>query len=413
MQFQSTLIRVVLLSACLGSFCWAATSEHVIHSFSGPDGSNAATDLVFDAHGNLYGTTVTGGVSGCGTVFQLTPAGGGQWNESVLFSFDCLDTGKNPHGGVTLDSQGNIYGTTVAGGTGGFCAGDGCGVVFKLSQSGGSWVETVIYNFQDSPDGWGAGGAVVFDALGNLYGTTPDGGANDEGTVYQLSPSNGQWTETILHNFTGGDDGAVGGLGRLLVDRGGNLYGVTEIGGHYQAGTVFRMGRVSVSSWHFATLYAFRGGLDASSPYGGLISDAHGNLYGTTYYGGKYAAGTVYQLSPGVSATGEWRESLLNSFGDLAEDGLLPLGTLVLDAAGNLLGTTSEGGDVGCNCGVVFELTPDGHGNWGESVPHKFGLQQDAATPLYGLTADGAGNYYGATAYGGTSNLGAVYELTP
>jgi uncharacterized repeat protein (TIGR03803 family) len=404
--------KLCLLIVTLVSFCWAGATERVISSFSGPNGSNGATDLVFDAHGNVYGTTVTGGDFDCGTVFKLTPAGGGQWTESVLFSFDCFDTGKNPHGGVTLDSQGNIYGTTVAGGGGGFCVGDGCGVVFQLSQSGGSWIENVIYNFRDSPDGWGAGGAVVFDALGNLYGTTPDGGANEAGTVYQLSPHSGQWTETILHNFTGGDDGAVGGLGRLLVDRGGNLYGVTEVGGHYGAGTVYRVSRVTINGWHFATLYAFRGQPDASSPYGGLVADGRGNLYGTTYFGGSAGAGAAYQLSPGVSVTGEWRESLLYSFQEAA-DGGFPLGTLVFDGAGNLHGTTSAGGDPGCDCGVVFALTSDGHGGWTQSVQHIFGGQHDGMSPLYGMTPDGAGNYYGATAFGGTANMGAVYEIMP
>jgi uncharacterized repeat protein (TIGR03803 family) len=412
MHLLRTLFTVVLLGVCLTPFSWA-TTERVIHSFSGSDGSNAATDLVFDAHGNLFGTTVTGGDFDCGTVFELTPAGGGQWTESVIYSFDCFDTGKNPHGGVTLDSQGNIYGTTVAGGTGGFCVGDGCGVVFELSPSAGGWVETVIYNFHDSPDGWGAGGAVVFDALGNLYGTTPDGGANGVGTVYQLSPGNGGWTETILHDFTGGDDGALGGLGRLLVDRGGSLYGVTEIGGHYGAGTVFRVARVSATGWYFSTIYAFRGMPDGSSPYGGVIADAHGNLYGTTYFGGGYDVGAFYQLSPGVSALGEWRETALAGFGPLVENGVLPLGTLVFTPAGYLLGTASEGGDVGCNCGVIFELASDGQGHWGEGALHLFGNEHDAATPLYGLTPDGAGNYYGATAYGGSANVGAVYEFTP
>src|SRR5205814_1197502 len=134
---------------------------NTVYSFSGGlDGSNPASQIVFDSAGNAYGTTVTGGASDCGTVFQLSPAGGGNWQQSVLFSFDCFGQGKNPYGGVTLDADGNLYGTTVAGGFGGICSGDGCGVVYKLTQSAGSWNESVLYAFGDSPDAAGPGNAV-------------------------------------------------------------------------------------------------------------------------------------------------------------------------------------------------------------------------------------------------------------
>src|SRR5262249_4970561 len=137
---------------------WAST-EHVVYSFTGgADGGDAAAQLVFDNAGNAYGTTVTGGIDGCATVVKLTPSSAGQYTQSVIFSFDCFGTGKNPYGGVTLDGQGNLYGTTVAGGFGGTCAGDGCGLVYELSQSGGGWSETVLYSFGDSPDAAGPGG---------------------------------------------------------------------------------------------------------------------------------------------------------------------------------------------------------------------------------------------------------------
>jgi len=415
---KSRLLAFAALTVSLVSYAFAGSSERVVHSFAGsPDGSDPATALTFDSQGNIYGTTATGGSDGCGTVFQLVPAGGGSWQENVLFSFNCFEQGKNPYGGVTLDAQGNLYGTTVAGGSGGFCTGDGCGVVYKLAKSGGTWNETVLYNFGDSPDGWGAGGAVAFDSAGNLYGTTPDGGANEAGTVYQLAQNNGQWTETIIHDFTGGDDGGVGGLGRLLVDSFGNIYGVAEIGGMYGAGTLFRMQRGAGGSWQFATLYAFQGQPDAGFPYGGLIADTHGNLYGTTYYGGANGAGTVYKVGPRANARPgpnavAWRESVLYSFQE-STDGGFPLSTLVFDPSGNLLGTTSMGGDPGCDCGVAFMLTPNNHGGWDQSVLHTFGSNHDAAYPNYGLTSDGAGNYFGTGVYGGSANMGAAFELTP
>ncbi len=401
---------IVIAAVLLGSSSWAATTENTVYSFTGGlDGNNPASQLVFDSAGNAYGTTVTGGASDCGTVFKLTPSGGGHWQQSVLHSFDCYGDGKNPYGGVTLDTDGNLYGTTVAGGSGGFCTGDGCGVVFKLTQSGGSWTESVLYSFGDSPDAAGPGGAVVLDSANNLYGTTPDGGAYAAGTVYELSPNNGQWTETIIHDFTGGDDGALGSLGPLLL-KGGNLYGVTELGGTYGAGTAFKMSPASGGGWNFTTLYAFQGQPDAAFPYGGLITDAHGNFYGTTYYGGSNGAGAVFKLGPGPSI-GPWRDTVLYSFQGGA-DGGSPTSTLVFDAAGNLYGTTSAGGDPGCDCGVVFGLTPNGSG-WNEVALHTFGTHPDGAYPYYGLTPDGAGNYFGTTAAGGNQNVGMVFELTP
>src|SRR4051794_36448566 len=181
----------ITMLAALVPNTWATTESSVYSFTGGLDGSNPASQLIFDAAGNAYGTTVRGGSSDCGTVFQLTPIGGGQYHQSVMFSFDCYGQGKNPYGGVTLDSPGNLYGTTVAGGSGGFCSGDGCGVVFKLTHSGGGWTESVLYNFGDLPDAAGPGGAVVFDHAGNLIGTSPDGGAYAAGTIYELSQNNG------------------------------------------------------------------------------------------------------------------------------------------------------------------------------------------------------------------------------
>ncbi len=408
--------RLLLLCFAIASVAflpqniWAAT-ESTIYSFTGGlDGSNPASQLIFDAAGNAYGTTVTGGSSNCGTVFELTPSGGGQYQQRVLLSFDCFSTGKNPYGGVTMDAQGNLYGTTAAGGSAGICSGDGCGVVFKLTHSGSSWTESVLYSFRDSPDAAGPGGTVVFDSAGDLLGTTPDGGAYAVGAIFELSNNNGQWSERVIHDFTGGADGAVGSLGPLLADTVGNFYGVTELGGVNGVGTVFRITPGQGGSWQFRTMYAFLGQPDAAFPYGGLISDSHGYFYGTTYYGGTDGAGAVFRVGPGASVNG-WRDAVLYSFQG-GTDGGNPTSSLVF-ASGKLYGTTSAGGDAGCDCGVVFALTPTGSNRWNESVLHTFGTFPDGANPYYGLTPDAAGNYLGTTASGGNDAAGMIFKITP
>jgi len=407
---MSIVCAAFAVAALLAIASWAGDTEKVLYNFTGGnDGGDPAAQLIFDSAGNIYGTTVVGGLNGCGTVFELTLSGG-KWQENVLYSFDCFATGKNPYGGVTFDSAGNLYGTTVAGGSGGGCAGDGCGVVYKLTQSGGAWTETVLYNFTGGDDGFGPGGGVVFDKAGNLYGTTPDGGANSEGVVYQLSPNNGQWKQTVLHAFTGGDDGAVGSLGPLLVDAAGNLYGVTELGGKYGAGVAFKLSPAG-GMWKYTTLYPFQGLPDAGFPYGGLIADANGRLYGTTYFGGANGLGALFEVGPGPNALAGWKDSVLYSFQG-GTDASLPTSTLVFDAAGNLYGTSSTGGNPSCDCGTVFKLASTS-GGWTESVLHSFGGNGDGASPSYGMTPDGMGNYFGTTPVGGTYGQGVVFEITP
>lgn len=400
----------LLITAAFAVASCAADNESVVYNFTGGnDGGQPAAQLIFDSSGNMYGTTVVGGLFGCGTVFELSFSGS-QWNQTVLYSFDCFNTGKNPYGGVTLDSSGNLYGTTVAGGSGGVCSGDGCGVVYELTKSGDTWNETVLYNFTGGNDGFGPGGAVVFDKAGNLYGTTPDGGAFAEGVVYQLAPNNGQWTQSVIHAFTGGDDGAVGSLGPLLVDARGTLYGVTELGGHYGAGVAFSLSR-SGNTWNYATMYAFQGLPDAGFPYGGLIADPQGRLYGTTYFGGTSGLGSVFEVSSGATVRMLWKETVLYSFqGDT--DASYPTSALVFDAAGNLYGTSSTGGNPSCDCGTIFKLTPHS-GGWDESVLHSFGGSGDGQSPSYGMTPDGKGAYFGVTPVGGLHGQGTVFQISP
>jgi uncharacterized repeat protein (TIGR03803 family) len=380
----------------------AASTEQVLYSFtSGNDGGNAATGLVLDAQGNLYGTTVIGGTATCGTVFKLAPQASPPWQETVLFNFDCFATGKSPHGGVTFDAHGNLVGTTVAGGSGGPCNSDGCGVVFQLTPS----VENILHSFTAGRDGFGPGGGVVFDSAGNMFGSTPDGGVHSQGTVYEVSQAGRKWRERVIHAFTGGRDGGVGSLGLLLLDA-GSLYGVTEIGGAHSAGTVFKLSPTSQKQWKLTTLYAFKGTPDAGSPYGGLVKDASGHFYGTTYYGGANGVGSVYELIP--NATGKYREHVLYSFKG-GSDGSSSTSTLVFGASGDLYGTTSAGGGT-CDCGTIFKVNAR---SGKEAVLHRFGGGSDGAYSYYGLTPDGSGNFYGTTVAGGHFNQGTVFKFTP
>jgi uncharacterized repeat protein (TIGR03803 family) len=297
----------------------------------------------------------------------------------------------------------------VSGGSGGTCSGDGCGVVFKLTHAKGGWTESVLYNFTGGNDGSGPGSAPAFDKAGNLYGSTPDGGKYGVGVIYTLIVGkNGQWKQKILHTFTGGNDGSTGSLGPLLIDGKGNVYGVAELGGASQAGTAFKLTPQSGGKWKFRTIYGFKGEPDAGFPYGGLIADAAGNLYGATYYGGANGVGSVFELARGAKG---YQESVLYSFGSV-NDVNSTTTTLVFDSASNLYGTASAGGDSGCDCGGIFKLKSSA-GKWKESVVHKFTGDPDGAFPYYGLTIDKEGRLFGATAAGGNQNQGVVFELTP
>jgi uncharacterized repeat protein (TIGR03803 family) len=254
-------------------------------------------------------------------------------------------------------------------------------------------------------DGSGPGSGVVFDKAGHLFGTTPDGGADSQGVVYELRMRNGIWRELVIHTFTGGLDGGVGSLGSLHVDASGDLFGVTEAGGVHASGTVFEMIPRANGAWEFRTLYAFRGQPDAASPYGGLTADESGDLYGTTYYGGSSGLGTVFELLS--DQQGHWSEHVMHDFKG-GDDGSNPTSTLGFDPFGDIAGTTSTGGSTSCDCGTVFKIK---FGTRRETVIHRFGASGDGAFPYYGLTIDGAGEMFTTTAAGGASNQGVAIEL--
>jgi uncharacterized repeat protein (TIGR03803 family) len=408
---DSTRAILAILLAATTASAMAAGSVEILHSFGEDDGEYPASEIVVDGAGNLYGTTTEGGDFNAGIVFQLSPDGAGGYTETILHHFNGFADGLNPYGGVAIDADGNLYGTTTAGGTGGVCAEDGCGVVYKLTKNGGSWDFSVLHHFTGGFDGWGVGGQPALDAAGNVYGTTPNGGLFGIGVVWQLVLDAGEYRFRVLHHFTGGEDGATGGLGRVLVlPNGRTLFGVATVGGANGAGVAYQMKQDDLGNWTFRTLYAFQGAPAAGFPYGGLTMDDQGNLYGTTYYDGAEGYGTVYRLSRDGGAG--WIETVLHSFTGGA-NGNNPSTNLAFDARGNLYGTTAEGGARGCHCGTIFRLTPDGAGGWTHRVVYRFKGSPDGSYSYYSIVPDRRGNWYGATVHGGEDGDGTVFRFTP
>ena len=343
--------------------------EKLLYSFGNKtnDGQFPLAGLVFDSSGNLFGTTGNGGTDGLGTVFELSPTKTTGFLQRVLFSFHRIRPGVFPTAGLAVDASGNLYGTANQSGI------SGGGVAFELKHwPSGGWSEKVLDNF-GGPNGAPThpDSNLIFDAAGNAYGTTSAGGHPEGGgTVFMLSPaSDGTWSETVLHDFT--------------------------------------------PSNH-----------DGWDPSGGLVFDAASNLYGTTYRGGTNSRGTVYEVSP--AGDGTWTEKILYNFTDAAGDGGFPKGGLIFDAAGNLYGTTSVGGnynstgkDCLCPSGTVFELSPATDGAWTETVLYTFKHNgSDGILPSGNLIFDASGNLYGTTLGGGAygnvqSNPGTVFKLSP
>jgi uncharacterized repeat protein (TIGR03803 family) len=281
---------------------WVETLIHVFTEADARDGLYSGTPLVFDAKGNLYGTTGGGGNptgchGSCGVAFELSPNSDGTWTETVLYRFKSAATGIDPQGPLTLDAQGNLYGVMRGGGAFN-CHRGGCGVIYELVHSTQGWTEKVLHTFY-GPNGWWPNGGLVFDAAGNLYGTTIYGGAYDFGLAFKLSPASGEWQETPIHDFTGGNDGVLPTSG-MVFDKHGNLYGTTMGGqpfvceGSSACGEVFELSPVS-SGWKISALYLVPQEYD---PHGGLIFDPAGNLYGTAYDNHYETGGEVYELKP-------------------------------------------------------------------------------------------------------------------
>jgi uncharacterized repeat protein (TIGR03803 family) len=325
----------------------------------GTDGSNPLATLIADAAGNLYSTTDWGGAYGLGTVFMLTPNSDGSWTETVLYSFAGGTDGSLPVAGLIFDAAGNFYGTTNHGGRGGchYLSGSGCGTVFKLTHnSDGTWTESVLYAFAGGKDGGVPDHSnLVFDAAGDLYGGTRNEGLYGCdygcGTLFELIPnSDGTWSEKVLHRFKQRTDGGSP-QGTPIFDSFGNLYGTTLVGGHHDRGLVFKLTTGSGGNWTERVIHEFTGGKDGGNPYAGVVFDASGNLYGATEGGGSHGHGIVYKLTSGSG--GGWKETVLHTFKG-GKDGENPRGDVLFDANGNLYDTTTGNG----RKGTVFEITP-------------------------------------------------------
>jgi uncharacterized repeat protein (TIGR03803 family) len=377
----------------IGMFAQIGTSEarsfKVLHSFSaGQDGAYPEAGLILDSSGNLYGTTSSGGPCNYGTVFKIAPDG----TETVLYTFTCGRIGLQPDDTLVMDVKGNLYGATIAGG-------NGCGVVFEVRPDG---TEKTIRDFAVSPDdACGVSGPLILGHNNNLYGTASGGGKYLLGVVFKLSPYG---TDKLLVSFRQGRKGNIPESG-LIMDGSGNLYGTTGLGGRkVSAGVVFELPKGGAEE----VLYSFKGPPnDGSGPSGGLLMDNEGDLYGTLISGGKpgcesdEGCGAVYRLSSGGS------ESVLHFFTEKHGDGGNPYGGVIADGAGNLYGTTQFGGRN--SAGTVFEIAPDGT----ETVLHNFNGTTDGANPISGLVGDSSGNLYGTAAFGGTYGYGTVFEITP
>jgi uncharacterized repeat protein (TIGR03803 family) len=411
MRYSRLSVRGAAFLVSVSLLCGAATAQddlRVLYHFGyGNDGHYPDTDLVPDAAGTLYGMTVQGGFWNSGTVFRFQPEPVG-WTLWTIYEFTSGPDGGQPYGGVTLDTAGNIYGTAVVGGDWTGCPEDGCGVVWRLQPDGlGGWVQDVIHAFQNI-DGYGPGGPLSFDAQGNLYGMTPGGGGFGMGTVFQLRPTpTGPWQHRVIHHFTGGEDGGGGSKARLLIEPDGTMYGVATTGGAYGLGTAFRMAPVPGTGWEYEVLHAFRGIPDGIFPYGGLIKDAQGNLYGTTYYGGVDDLGTVYRLS---QVGGTWTSTVLHDFAG-GNDGAYPISALAFGTNGAMYGTTSLGGVSGD--GTVFKMTKNAAGVWRTKVVYAFD-GSDGELPYSGLIMDPVTqDLFGTAVHGGENGDGTIYRFSP
>ncbi len=427
---SAALLIVIMVTLALVPGACAQSTYKTLHKFmtAGADGKLPLAGLIFDAAGNLYGTTYVGGNHGYGAVFKLAPNANGSWTESVLHNFTVGADGGFPLVGLILDQAGNLYGTARYGGGGpSSCYSWACGVVFKLTPNAeGGWTESVLYSFcslTNCTDGAEPEAGLIFDQAGNLYGTTTYGGnsgcnGHTCGLVFKLTPNaEGGWTESVLYSFcslTNCSDGALPAAG-LIFDAAGNLYGTTEYGGAgglFGGGTVFELTPQTGGGWTETVLHSFCADCsDGQYPAAGVIFDAAGNLYGTTEYGGATSAGIVFKLT--ANQDGTWREDVLHTFTG-GKDGNEPQAGLIFDAAGNLYGTTQFGG--GGGEGVVFKLTANSNGGWHEKVLHAF-LDRPGGWPNAGVIFDTAGNLYGTASdyfVGGCYGAcGSVFEITP
>jgi uncharacterized repeat protein (TIGR03803 family) len=386
----------------------ATVTEKVLYAFTGGnDGGGPNGAIVFDGSGNIFGTTHFGGITtcggnvggGCGVVFELSQQTGG-WKELALYAFGDQSDGGFPNAGVILDDNGNVFGTASTGGS--FQCNIGCGVVYELLKSA-NWSESVLHTFTGS-DGEFPNAVLLQGKNGALYSTTWYGGNTGNGTVFALTPSSSSWTESVLYNFQGTSDGSAPAAG-VIADRAGNLYGTTYKFAGANDGVAYELRQRSRGAWKDRILYGFTGQGGGEDPYAGLLMTSKRKLYGTTIEGGNYGGGAAFELV--LNSHHHWAEHDLHVFGG-SGDGSTPYGGLIADRTGDLFGTTLFGG--AHNAGTVYELSPARGGSWKERILYSFAGGSDGGNPGGTLTFDAAGNLYG-TAGGGQTGNGVIFEI--
>jgi len=410
------MLAISTMTGSLAGSAWARPKYKILHAFTGgDDGGGLFGSLLMDGAGNLYGTTRGGGTHIYGTVFELSPSPHGRWKETVLYNFCTIQSERSVCGDGALPDGGLVF--------------DRAGNLYGTTSTGGPFNNGEIFELMPGAGGWDlsalsdkASLGLVLDRAGNLYGFGGPGYYNG-GDVFELSPSPNGWTETVLYSFDLQNGDGFTPESALIFDPRGNLYGTTKDGGNWGFGTAFKL-RPGPSStldlWQEQILHsfpAFQG--DGQYPYAGFVLDQQGNLYGATADGGAAnetctaGCGTIFELTP--QRHGGWKETILHEFPYLW-NGAAPLGTLMFDKAGNMYGTTVSGGkgqDI-CTggCGVVFKMTPGSDGKWKYTVLHRFD-GSDGAGPWAALSVDDKGNVYGTTQYGGSGYYGVVFEITP
>jgi len=417
----------VCLSAGLNAGAQAATGE-TLYSFgkNGGAGYTPLAGVYIDPDGNLFGTLSDIDSSNKhqnGVVYELSRVGS-KWHQKTLHQFEpSKGDGFEPTGALLPDGTGALYGTTC-----------NChlgrppgGTVFKLTpptNGVGDWTESILYSFNGHSEGAGTGGGLIFDSKGSLYLTHGGGGsAEDYGAVsIVMPPAQGgtAWTDSTIYTFQGGTDGVQPSGEPLVFDASGALYGVTQFGGGGTicgtgdgCGTVYKLTPPAQGNgpWTETILYTFTGGADGSEPNSNLVFDKNGNLYSTTYYGGAYSNGTVFELSPPTGGQTTWTETVVHSLNGNVGDGFYPQGNTIMTSSGNLLVATTGGGTD--DAGTIIQLQPPaGNGSWSEEVLYSL-PGENGAQPI-GITLDTNGNIYGTTIYGGNrGGNGVAFEVNP
>jgi uncharacterized repeat protein (TIGR03803 family) len=387
--------------------------EQILYDFDGPNGAGPLSGVSIGAGGTLYGTTTFGGKHGDGDVYKLTPSGSA-YTETILHTFGAKGDGSKPDGNVVVNSQGDLFGVTTVGGA------DQQGTAFELVPSGPRYVETVIHTFTGGEDGGQPIGTLQLNASGDLFGVTQFGGTTNGGVVFELSPTKNGYHEQVLHTFS---YAAALPQAGLTMARNGTLYGTGYGDGSVHTdGLVFRL-RPNAKGYVYADLYNFKGGADGSNPFSALtMSTSTGDIFGTTEYGGDAGGeGTVFELIPTGAG---YSERVLHGF--TSEQGELLQAPVLLQGDGDLFGTASGGG-TGCKggCGTVFELIPTGSTYRFKSV-YRFTGPPDGAEPQWGpLVSEANGDLLGTTRSGGTGSgcsdggpggvtgCGTLYQIQP